>query len=186
MTSRRRARRNKANSKAQGTESKQNKSTNVDDSEKFQKIDDTVRTESSTELNNNFIKINKINNNYNWDYNNYNYNCNSEDTRERNRKLNKKIFRVVVGFVIAVAMIAPIILLSVQSFYKPQMPYVTKMSNLNNLNKIANDNNAKITVSSNMTRKQRLEILKKYPNLVHSDADKERFLKTGIIPKPVK
>lgn len=184
MTSRRRARRNKANSKAQGTENKQNKSTNVDDSEKFQKTDDTVRTESSTELNNNFIKINKINNNYNWDYNNYNYN--SEDTREHNKKLNKKIFKVVVGFVIAVAMIAPIVLLSIQSFYKPQMPYVTKMSNLDNLNKIANDNNAKITVSSNMTRKQRLEILKKYPNLVHSDADKERFLKTGIIPKQVK
>lgn len=184
MTSRRRARRNKANSKAQGTESKQNKSTNVDDSEKFQKIDNTVRTESSTELNNNFIKINKISNNYNWDYNNYNYN--SEDTREHNKKLNKKIFKVVVGFVIAVAMIAPIVLLSIQSFYKPQMPYVTKMSNLDNLNKIANDNNAKITVSSNMTRKQRLEILKKYPNLVHSDADKERFLKTGIVPKPVK
>lgn len=61
MTSRRRARRNKANSKVQGTESKQNKSTNVDDSEKFQKIDNTVRTESNTELNNNFIKVNKIN-----------------------------------------------------------------------------------------------------------------------------
>lgn len=184
MTSRRRARRNKANSKVQKTENKQNKSTNVDDSEKFQKIDNTVRTESDAELNNNFIKINKINNNYNWDYNNYNYN--SEDTREHNKKLNKKIFRIVIGFVIAVAMIAPIVLLSIQSFYKPQMPYVTKMSNLDNLNKIANDNNAKITVSSNMTRKQRLEILKKYPNLVHSDADKERFLKTGIIPKPVK
>lgn len=184
MTSRRRARRNKANSKVQEVENKQNKSTNVDDSEKFQKVDDTIRTESGTELNNNFIKINKINNNYNWDYNNYNYN--SEDTREHNKKLNKKIFKVVVGFVIAVAMIAPIVLLSIQSFYKPQMPYVTKMSNLDNLNKIANDNNAKITVSSNMTRKQRLEILKKYPNLVHSDADKERFLKTGIIPKPVK
>lgn len=184
MTSRRRARRNKANSKVQEVENKQNKSTNVDDSEKFQKVDDTIRTESGTELNNNFIKINKINNNYNWDYNNYNYN--SEDTREHNKKLNKKIFKVVVGFVIAVAMIAPIVLFSIQSFYKPQMPYVTKMSNLDNLNKIANDNNAKITVSSNMTRKQRLEILKKYPNLVHSDADKERFLKTGIIPKPVK
>lgn len=184
MTSRRRARRNKANSKVQKTENKQNKSTNVDDSEKFQKIDNTVRTESDAELNNNFIKINKINNNYNWDYNNYNYN--SEDTREHNKKLNKKIFRIVIGFVIAVAMIAPIVLLSIQSFYKPQMPYVTKMSNLDNLNKIANDNNAKITVSSDMTRKQRLEILKKYPNLVHSDADKERFLKTGIIPKPVK
>lgn len=183
MTSRRRARRNKANSKAQGTESKQNKSTNVDDSEKLKKVDNTIRTESSTELNNNFIKINKINSNYNWNYNN---NYNSENTCERNRKLNKKIFRVVVGFIIAVAMIAPIVLLSIQSFYKPQMPYVTKMSNLDNLNKIANDNNAKITVSSNMTRKQRLEILKKYPNLVHSDADKERFLKTGIVPKPVK
>lgn len=108
------------------------------------------------------------------------------NTREYNKKLNKKIFRIVVGFVITVAMIAPVVLLSIQSFYKPQMPYVTKMSNLDNLNKIANDNNAKITVSSNMTRKQRLEILKKYPNLVHSDADKERFLKTGIIPKPVK
>lgn len=184
MTSRRRARKNKANNKVQEVKNKQNKSTNVDDSEKFQKIDNTVRTESNAELNNNFIKINKINNNYNWDYNNYNYN--SEDTREHNKKLNKKIFRIVIGFVIAVAMIAPIVLLSIQSFYKPQMPYVTKMSNLDNLNKIANDNNAKITVSSNMTRKQRLEILKKYPNLVHSDADKERFLKTGIIPKPVK
>lgn len=184
MTSRRRARRNKANSKVQEAENKQNKSTNVDDSKKNQKVDDTVRTESNAELNNNFIKVDKINSNYNWDYNNYNYN--SEDTHERNRKLNKKIFRIVIGFVIAVAMIAPIVLLSIQSFYKPQMPYVTKMSNLDNLNKIANDNNAKITVSSNMTRKQRLEILKKYPNLVHSDADKERFLKTGIIPKPVK
>lgn len=184
MTSRRRARKNRAKNKVQEVKNKQNKSTNVDDSEKFQKIDNTVRTESNAELNNNFIKINKINNNYNWDYNNYNYN--SEDTREHNKKLNKKIFRIVIGFVIAVAMIAPIVLLSIQSFYKPQMPYVTKMSNLDNLNKIANDNNAKITVSSNMTRKQRLEILKKYPNLVHSDADKERFLKTGIIPKPVK
>lgn len=184
MTSRRRARKNKANNKVQEVKNKQNKSTNVDDSKKFQTADDTVRTESGTELNDNFIKVDKINNNYNWDNNNYNYN--SEDTCERNRKLNKKIFRIVIGFVIAVAMIAPIVLLSVQSFYKPQMPYVTKMSNLDNLNKIANDNNAKITVSSNMTRKQRLEILKKYPNLVHSDADKERFLKTGIIPKPVK